>query len=191
MLFVEEKEGFVSKMIDAQELTLALLSDTRLSSGVLPDGTIFWNFGGARPKVGLWRRPQIWKAALQLEAFKAPRRFTLPMPGLVFICEPGMPPAVYAAKRRPVHNKDMLYHAPVFNLSVAGHSCPGTHKYPNKVSQIPEAFFLSFFTNDYHTEGRSKKHPKNLVALWEDLNGKRKYPMDDLIELCTLEEAMK
>ncbi len=180
-----------SKVVSARELTMALLSDVNLNSGLLPENTLFWSQTKNGVRLGLWRPPQVTKVALMLEAFKQPRRFKLPMPGLVFICEPGRPPAVYAAKRRPVNKKDMLYHAPVFNVYAAGNSCEGTHKYPNKISDIPDSFFRSFFTKAADPRGRSKKYPQDLLKLWEELDGQDKYPLDDLVQFGPMEAIMK
>ena len=71
------------------------------SSGLLPQGALWWNQGETGQVVALWRPPQVWSVALQREAFKPPSRLRLPMPGLVFVCSPGRPPWVYAALGRP------------------------------------------------------------------------------------------
>lgn len=190
-MFYFEDEVTKSRVVSARDITMALLSDVNLSSGVLPENTVFWSQGKRGVKVALWRPPQIWKVALTVEAFKPPRRFKLPMPGLVFVCEPGQPPYVYAAKKRLVHKKDMLYHAPVYNVFAAGLSCAGTHKYPNKISQIPESFFSSFFSHAGDSRQRSQKYPNDLLHLWEELDGKAKYPLGDLIEFGPMEAIMK
>ncbi|GAH11518.1 unnamed protein product, partial [marine sediment metagenome] len=129
--------------------------------------------------------------ALQEEAFKPPRRLRLPMPGLIFICSPGRSPRVYAAKRRPSHPGDTIYHAPLFNLFRDGRSCPGTHKFPSQVEEIPENFFTSFFTTTADHAGRSKRYPSNLLRLWEELDGKKRYPLGDLVPLGKVEDLMK
>lgn len=191
VLFFLEHGVMETRVVSARDITMALLSDIELSSGVLPEDTVFWSQGKYGVKVALWRPPQVWKVALVLEAFKQPRRLKLPMPGLLFVCEPGRPPHVYAAKKRPVNKKDMLYHAPLYNVFAAGSSCEGTHKYPNKISQIPESFFRSFFSKAADSGHRSQKYPGDLLQLWEELDGKRKYPMSDLVEFAPLEAIMK
>ena len=115
------------------------------------------------------------------EAFKEPKRYKLPMPGLIFLCSPGRPPKVYAAKRRPVKLSDKIYHAPLFNIFDHGGSCPGTHKYPLIIEEIPESFFLAFFTREAQYTHRSKKHPGDLQKLWAEIDGKRKYPTQDMV----------
>lgn len=191
VLFTLEGESVQTRVVSARDITMALLSDIELSSGVLPENTVFWSQSKHGVKVALWRPPQVWRVALMLEVFEQPKRFKIPMPGLLFVCEPGQPPYVYAAKKRPINKKDMLYHAPVYNVFAGGSSCQGTHKYPNKISQIPESFFRSFFSQAGNSQQRSKKYPMDLLQLWEELDGKRKYPMSDLVEFAPLEAIMK
>ncbi|GAI99783.1 unnamed protein product, partial [marine sediment metagenome] len=93
----------------------------------------------------------------------------------------GRPPRIFAAKKRPVKLSDKIYHAPLFNIFDHGGSCPGTHKFPQNIKEIPESFFLSFFTKEAAYRSRSKKHPEDLLKLWEELDGKKRYPLKDLV----------
>ena len=112
------------------------------------------------------------------------------MPGLIFVCSSGRPPWVYAAKKRPVSPRDTIYHAPLFNIFQNGSTCPGTHKYPEQIEEIPNSFFTSFFSLDADYGGRSKKHPDSLLKLWEELDGKRRYPLKDLVRIGKVEDIM-
>lgn len=170
---------------------MALLSEVDLNSGLLPDNTLWWKQGRNGVEVGLWRPPQVWKVALVTKAFQAPRRFQIPMSGLIFVCKPAQSPRVFAAKHRPKSSKEHIYHAPLFNIFGNGDACPGTHKYPEKVSEIPESFFTSFFSMEAQYEGRSKKHPQSLLSLWEELDGKKRFPLSDLVKAGMLEDIMK
>ena len=167
-----------------------MLSEVSLSSGLLPGNTLWWNQGSRGPEIALWRAPQVWPVALQMEAFKPPERYHLPMPGLIFVCRPGSSPTIYAAKKRPVSRKDNLYHAPLFNVFTNGSTCPGTHKFPDNVDEIPESFFTSFFTATADWRQRSKKYPGDLARLWRELDGKPKYPMRDLVYIAKVEEIV-
>ena len=112
------------------------------------------------------------------------------MPGLVFVCSPGRAPWVYAAAERPTDAEQHLFRAPAFNVFSDGRVCPGSHRFPEEVDLIPESFFQSFFSLTGDTRDRSKKHPENLVALWEELDGKTEYPMEDLVPQCSVAHAM-
>ena len=113
------------------------------------------------------------------------------MPGLIFVCSPGRPPKVYAAKKRPAKPRDTIYHAPLFNVFPDGRTCQGTHKYPEKIEEIPESFFTSFFSLEAGITGRSKKYPNNLLRLWEEVDGKKRYPLRDLVPIGRAEDIMR
>jgi hypothetical protein len=191
MLYFIENGVIVTRMVSARDIVMALLSEVDLGSGLLPDNTLWWSQGKQGVQVGLWRSPQVWRVALVTRALQAPRRFKIPMPGLIFVCSPAQSPRIFAAKKRPKSPKEHIYHAPLFNLFRDGSACPGTHKFPAKVADIPESFFTSFFSMEAQFEQRSKKHPQSLLSLWEELDGKRRYPMGDLIKAGILEDIMK
>jgi len=79
----------------------------------------------------------------------------------------------------------------LFNLFRDGRTCPGTHRFPSDVSEIPESFFQSFFTVEADHRGRSKKYPDDLLRLWEELDGKKRYPLGDLVPLGKVGDVMK
>ena len=160
------------------------------SSGLLPQEALWWNQGETGQVVALWRPPQVWSVALQREAFKPPARLRLPMPGLVFVCSPGRAPWVYAATGRPTDPEQILFRAPAFNVFRDGRVCPGSHRFPEEVGLMPESFFRSFFSLTGDTRERSKRHPDNLQALWEELDGKTEYPVEDLVPQCSVGQAM-
>jgi|Deesub1362A_J573_1020465.scaffolds.fasta_scaffold07901_6 hypothetical protein len=191
ILYLVDRRVITTRMVSARDVALALLREVPLRSGLLPRGTLWWAQGKEGVEVALWRPPRIWPAALQLEPFKPPRRFRLPMPGLIFVCSPGRPPRVYAAKRRPKSPHETIYHAPLFNLFQDGRTCPGTHRFPADVSKIPDSFFRSFFTVEADHRGRSKKYPDDLLRLWEELDGKKRYPLGDLVPFGKIEDIMR
>ena len=178
------------RTVSADEVANAFIQHMGVSSGLLPEKALWWGQGETGRTVGLWRPPQVWPVALQREAFQPPARLRLPMPGLVFVCSPARAPWVYAARERPNDPDDMLYKMPAFNVFRDGRVCPGSHKFPDRVEEIPESFFQSFFSLTGDTRERSKKHPDNLQALWEELDGKTEYPTEDLVPQCTVAHAM-
>ena len=178
------------RTVSADEISGALTRHMGFSSGLLPQEALWWNQGETGQVVALWRPPQVWRVALQREAFKPPARLRLPMPGLVFVCSPGRAPWVYTAMERPTDVEQQLFRAPAFNVFGDGRVCPGSHRFPEEVGLIPESFFQSYFSLTGDTRNRSKKHPDNLQALWEEINGKNEYPMEDLVPQCTLAHAM-
>jgi hypothetical protein len=190
VLYSLDKGIIRTKMVSARDIALALLSEVPLSSGLLPRNALWWKQGKEGAEVALWRSARVWPAALQLEPFKPPRRFKLPMPGLIFICSPGRAPRIFAAGKRPNSAYQLIYHAPLFNIFADGRTCPGTHQYPINIDEIPESFFTSFFTREASYGGRSKKYPKDLLQLWEELDGKTRYPLDDLVPFGKVEDIL-
>ena len=183
-------DSFWVRTVSADEIANVFTQHLGFSSGLLPKEALWWGQGETGQVVALWRPPQVWPVALQREAFKPPARLRIPMPGLVFVCSPGRAPWVYAALNRPTDPDDRLYRMPAFNVFRDGRVCPGSHRFPEDVGQIPESFFRSFFSGTGDTRERSKKHPENLHALWEELDGKTEYPVEDLVPQCTVAHAM-
>ncbi|MYD96208.1 MAG: hypothetical protein F4X98_02325 [Gammaproteobacteria bacterium] len=178
------------RTVSADEIANVFTQHLGFSSGLLPEDAIWWNQGETGHSVALWRPPQVWPVALQREAFKSPARLRIPMPGLLFVCSPGRAPWVYASPDRPTDPDDRLYRMPAFNVFQDGRVCPGSHRFPEEVGLIPESFFQSYFSLTGDTGERSKKHPDNLQALWEELDGKTEYPLEDLVPQCTVARAM-
>ena len=121
------------RTVSADEIANVFTRHLGFSSGLLPENALWWNQGETGQMVALWRPPQVWPVALQQEAFKAPARLRLPMPGLVFVCSPARAPWVYAALERPTNPEQQLYRAPAFNVFMDGRTCPGSHRFPEEV----------------------------------------------------------
>ena len=185
-----EGESVWVRTVSADEIANVFTQHLGFSSGLLPREALWWNQGETGQMVALWRPPQVWPVALQREAFKPPARLRLPMPGLVFVCSAARAPWVYAALERPTDPEQQLYRMPAFNVFRDGRVCPGNHHFPEEVGQIPESFFRSFFSGTGDTRERSKKHPDNLHALWEEIDGKTEYPVEDLVPQCTVAQAI-
>ena len=178
------------RTVDADNVASALMRHLGARSGLLPPDTLWWKQSSEGIITAVWRSARVWPAALQEKAFEKPRRLRLPMPGLVFLCAPGRPPWVFAAKERPASPDDILYSMPTFNVFKDGRVCPGNHNFPERPHCIPESFFESHFSMTGDTARRSRKHPLELIRLWEEIDGQGEYPLDDLVEYSTLERVM-
>ena len=180
----------VTTQVDAMDVALALASDLSFGTGLLPQGTLWWRNTKGGPVYAIYVEPKIWKVALQVRVDKPPRRFTLPMPGFIFLCSPGIPPWVYAVKRKPTKDTDAVYNAPLCNIHENGRSCAGTHKYPTRVADIVQSFFTSFFTETAALRNRSTLYPNSVVQLWKFLDKKKKFPITDLVPIATIRDIM-
>lgn len=185
-----ELGGGSVKVVSASDVAHSLASELTVSSGILAPNTLWWANTKLGAVIALWREPKMWQVALQEEAMGAPERYTIPLPGLIFICAPGRAPWVFAAKRRPTKPTDKVYRCPTFNIFNNGRVCPGTHKFPDDVKDVPESFFRSFFSPTGDDNNRSKAYPQDLKKRWETLNGREKYPMGDLIAHSRIEDLL-
>lgn len=185
-----EGEAVNTKVVSAMDVAHALASDLSFGTGLLPPGTIWWENTRGGPVFALYVDPKVRKVALQEVANKSPRRFTIPLPGFIFLCSPGRPPWVYAVKKKPTKESDIVYRAPLCNIHPNGLSCPGNHRYPARVADIVQSFFTSFFTATADLANRSQRFPKNVVPLWEFLDKKKRFPLDDLVKHGTVIDLM-
>jgi len=183
-------EVAATQIVSAMDVAQALSRELPTNTGLLPKNILWWANSSEGPIFALWEESKVWKLALQEEALQAPRRFECPMPGLVFLCTPGKTPWVFAVKRRPTKPSDIVYHAPLCNLFSNGRVCPGNHKFPMEVAKIPDSFFRSFFSATAELRNRSVMFPENVVHLWEFLNKKSKYPMDDLVRMGSVKDLL-
>ena len=178
------------RTVSADEIASVFIQHLGFSSGLLPQDALWWGQGETGQVAALWRPPQVWPVALQREAFKPPARLRLPMPGLVFVCSPARAPWVYAALAGRATPATGSTGCPHSTCSGTGGPAQAVTSFPEEVGLIPESFFQSFFSTTGDTRERSKKHPDDLQALWEELDGKTEYPTDDLVFQCTVAQAM-
>lgn len=179
------------KYVSADEIATLLTQSMGHFSGLLPPGAVWWSQGRNGTSVALWTPPAVRPIALQRAAFSAPQRLRLPMPGALFVCSPAMAPHVFACPERPASENDVLYRMPTFNVFANGRVCAGNHNFPAETEDIPDSFFESHFSLTGDSHNRSRKHPDNLLALWDELDGTVSYPANDLVVHGTVDEAMK
>ena len=106
----------------------------------------------------------------------------------------GSTPAVFfyrmAEYQRIIKESDTVFRAPLCNVHDNGRSCAGTHNYPERVADIPQSFFVSFFTASANLQNRSKSFPNNIVGLWESLDNKKRFPIADLVRHGTIKDLI-
>jgi len=185
-----EEETVNTRVVSAFDVAHALARELSFGTGLLPSNTLWWKNTRGGPAIALYVEPRIRTLALQELVQSPPRRFTIPLPGFIFICMPGKAPWVYAVKKKPAKEKDIVYRAPLCNIFENGKTCPGNHRYPTRVQDIPESFFISFFTATADLTRRSKMFPKNVALLWENLDKKKRFPKDDLVRHGTVRDLM-
>jgi hypothetical protein len=182
-----------TKLVSALDVAHALARELDLTSGVLPADALWWARTASGVRVAVWREPRVWTVRLRERYDAPPRRLRLPLPGLVFVCLPArQAPYVFAAKVRPRGPDDELYHCPTYNVFASGRVCPGSHHFSADPSSVPEEFFRSYFSATGDTAGgKSRRHPRNIGALWVELDGEACYPLDDLVPVLRVSDALR
>lgn len=186
-----DPETVERKVVSALDVSHALANELTFGTGLLPPNTLWWSNTREGPIFAIYEEPRVRRLALQEHADKPPRRYTIPLPGLVFLCSPGKPPWVFAVKKKPTKLSDIVYKAPLCNVYDSGKTCPGNHRYPTRVADIAESFFISFFTRAAHVRDRSVQFPNDITQLWKYLNRKKTFPLDDLVRHGKLKELMQ
>jgi hypothetical protein len=175
------------KIVSANDVAHALSEELGYSTGLLPASALWWKNTAAGPITAIYEPPRVRRLAVD-QYSKEPRRYDIPLPGLVFLCHSAKAPAVYAVKARPKLLSDVVYHAPFPNVYAKGTTCPGNHRYPADPGEIVEDFFRSFFSGEISSNPRSHKFQSDMTKLWTSLEGKKEYPLDDLVRLGTLKD---
>ena len=189
MTFFED-DGGSSKIVSAMDIAHALASELTYGTGLLPKGALWWRNTKSGAATAIYVEPHVRQVALQTDTNKPPKRYKIPLPGLIFICRSGTPPWVFAVKKKPGKESDTVYRAPLANVFNNGRSCPGSHQYPAKLEDMVNSFFISFFSPTADLQNRSRKFPRNIIKLWDDLNNKKSFPMNDLVEHGTIGDLM-
>jgi len=186
-----DPETVERKIVSAMDVSHALASELSFGSGLLPPQTLWWSNTRGGPVFALYEEPRVRRLALQKTAGLPPERFTIPLPGLIFLCSPGKPPWVFAVKKKPTKETDIVYKAPLCNIYETGRSCPGNHKYPTRVADIVNSFFVSFFSTGVDMRNRSIRFPDDVVDLWKYLDKKKRFPNPDLVKHGNVRDIMQ
>ena len=118
---------------------------------------------------------------------------TLPLPGLVFMLT-GSKGYIWALKDEFAPDA-LLYRAPLPNVySDTGAICFGGNRLEGKsIAQVWQLFLASPF-NGSHAGDKSRREPRNICALLVSMQGKKRYPLRDLVPLdqrgITVEQAV-
>jgi hypothetical protein len=63
--------------------------------------------------------------------------------------------------------------------------------FPRDPARIPEDFFRSYFSPTGDSRSRSRAHPDDLLALWNELHGQTAFPLDDLMPALRVADAFR
>ena len=174
-----ERPGGEAYCIDPHDVATAF-STLPLGTGLLPEGCLFWGKQAGQERLGLYLAPQVWPVSVQGEQLT----WHIPLPGLVFVGH-GTNYNLWALKGGWPEADTELYLAPCPNVYGDRGICQGNAPFPEAsvatIRQAVEVFFTSGFNGDL-SNGKSKKHRDNVLKLWRELDGKKKYPVKDLVQ---------
>lgn len=187
-----------TRLVSALDVARAFAQELDLTTGILPGeetgrNTLWWAKTGGGLQIGLYCPATVRTIRVGSDySGRPPVDLRLPWPPLVFVYLMGRHPYVFACRRRPRDEHDQLFHAPAYNVFDSGRICVGTHRFPDRAEALPDAFFESNFSRAGDTQaGKSLKHPRDIGALWDELDGQEVYPVDDLAPHLQLWQAMR
>jgi hypothetical protein len=168
----------------------AVAADARFATGLLPPNALWAGVTPSGRRTMLFVPHRVWKVKLK-EKFGGPvEQFAVPMPDLVFmVLQGGQPPYVWAVKGRPASEDATFFRMPAYNVFETGRICVGSHAFPDDPARVPAEFFDSYFSPDGQYHDRSVRHPRSIRDLWRELDGRKDYPLDDLVPQFTFADA--
>lgn len=179
----------VTYPVSARAAANAFLGFEGLSTGILPENTLFVESG----RVAIYLPPQT-----RTLSFGRHRALTVPMPGFVF-SGAGSQYSIWAVTARPTTPNAELYHAPLPNVRPNGEVCQGNVKFPKcapaAIHAAAQLFWESEFNGDL-SEGKVRAQNRrgatvslhNLLKSW---SGRRRFPADQLVRFGSLASALK
>jgi hypothetical protein len=158
----------------------AACAQLAVSTGLLPPETLFWRSRGNIITLGVFVPARSWLVQVGEE------RLLVPLPPFIFSGRERQY-SVYAVKERPVDGRALLYHLPCPNVNGTGLVCAGNVPFPEcRPESIYEALRLflegSRFNSDL-SANKCRAFPKNVGELWRKLDGKRKFPLKELVPM--------
>lgn len=173
-------KGIVEYEVSASDIKAAF-ADTRFSTGLLPPNTIYYGVEGENVKIALYIPPTRVSVSAEIDDKK--KLFVIPTPPLIF-CGIGREYRIFALCSPNIEFCTRLSVAPFPNVNTNGIICFGEHNIapacnPKNILIAKDMFFSSIFNKDL---SEKKCQSGNIFALWKKINGKRKFPVKELIE---------
>jgi PRTRC genetic system protein B len=108
------------------------------------------------------------------------------MPPLVFVGR-GRAYSIYAVKKRPSSAGVPLYHVPAPNVFAGGNICVGNTPFPDCSTQTIAGALTLFWEgsafNSHLSQDKCRRYPGDVRRLWQDLEGKKRFPLSELVPM--------
>jgi hypothetical protein len=158
----------------------AACAQLAVSSGLVPPETLFWRSQGNVVSLAVFVPARPWLVQAGEE------RLLVPLPPFIFSGRERQY-SVYAVKERPADDRAPLYHFPAPNVNGSGLICAGSAPFPEcRPESVYDALRLflegSRFNNDL-SANKCRAFPGNVRELWRKLDGKRKFPLKELVAM--------
>lgn len=171
-----EEGGTTSYPVDARDV-VATLGQLPVGTGLLPRDTLFWSRVQGEERLARYVPARCWT----LQSTVGTHR--IPLPPFVFGGQ-GTAYFAFALKRYPRGPHEPLYRFPAANLS-GGQICMGGTPMPMCTAATLDAALSLFLVgsrfNDHQQGERCRSHPTTIYDLWARLEGKRRFPLGELV----------
>lgn len=153
-------------------------TNIQLSSGLLPANTLFWKQQANQVMLGIYVPARRWQVRTEEHGYH------IPMPPFVFVGY-GTAYKLFAVKKRPSNEADPLYYAPCPNIHTTGGICQGNTPFPpcapHTILQALQLFMEDSLFNADLSRGKCRSHPDDVRRLWAELNGRKRFPLSELV----------
>lgn len=153
-------------------------TQVELSSGLLPANTLFWKQRASQVMLGVYVPARRWHVQTEDHTYH------LPMPPFIFVGS-GSSYRVFAVKKRPSSEAAPLYHAPCPNVHTTGGICQGNTPFPvsspQTIHQALQLFLEGSLFNADLSQSKCQSHPKDVRDLWAELDGRKRFPLSELV----------
>ncbi|MCP4425510.1 MAG: hypothetical protein GY803_13535, partial [Chloroflexi bacterium] len=151
-----------------------------MKSGFLPPNTLFWRQQANQTTLGVYVPARRWQVQT------AERSYHIPMPPFIFVGN-GTSYKLFAVKKRPSNEQARLYHAPCPNVYPQGNICQGNTPFPSCSSQTIQTAWQMFMEDSQFNADLSANKcvssPDDVRQLWAKLDGKKRFPLSELVSL--------
>jgi hypothetical protein len=176
-----EGDGITTYPVSLHDVAAAC-ANVELSTGLLPPDTLFWKTWGDTFTLG------VFVAARRWQVLTAQQSYHIPLPPFVFVGN-GWQYAIYAVTERPKNEYSQLYHFPTPNVHADGQICPGDTPFPpchpRMIHRAISLFLEDSRFNNHLVNHKCRAFPDDVRQLWQCLEGKRKFPLEELLPMHT------
>lgn len=183
-----EKDGRLTAYPVSVHDVVSACTHVDLSSGLLPPNTLFWKQQANQVMLGIYVPARRWKVQTEEQ------QYNVPMPPFVFVGN-GTSYRIFAVTKRPRNEHDQLYHAPCPNVHTTGgmlrlrsaQACQGSTSFPvcsgQTIQQALHLFLEGSLFNADLSRGKCQSHPEDVRPLWQELDGRKKFPLAELVTM--------